>query len=189
VLIGSLSLIAGELTVVVRLERAMTNNRKTEDHESCFPTEQDFDPTGRDPDARWAWVNFGNLTIKEAEQKLRERGDMYAEAFDAMGGKAFAFYFPAIDGHLRSVPLEHDENADFRGTYIGDDYAALGFCHAICRQFERDDRYVKRLAPQVIELSLFVLQNIDRFGCDIHDKQQVADAWLELKHFLESMTQ
>lgn len=166
----------------------MSNNHKTENDEPYFPTEQDFDPTGHDPDARWAWVNFGNLTINEAEQKLRERGDIYAEAFDAMGGKAFAFYFPAIDGHLRSVPIEHDENADLRGTYIGDDYAALGLSHVIRRQFERAVIDMTPLGPQVIELSLFVLQNIDRFGCDVDDKKRVADAWVELKHHVESIT-
>lgn len=167
----------------------MSNNRTTDNDDPQFPTESDFDPTGRDPDARWAWVNFGNLTIHEAAQKLRERGDMYAEAFDAMGEKAFTYYLPAIDSHLRSVPVEHDEYADSRGTYIGDDYAALYLCHAIKGQLERSSTVAMQLIPQVIELSLFVLQNIDRFGCEVEDKKRVADAWLELKQFVESKMQ
>ncbi len=166
----------------------MPNNLTNENDEPVFPTEKDFDPTGRDPDARWAWANFGNLTIKDAEQKLRERADIYCEAFESMGGKAFVFYFPAIDGHLRNVPVEHDEDADLRGAFIGCDYGALDFSRCIQRQFERDN-YVRQLAPQVIELSRFIRQNIERFGCDIDEQKQVAVAWMELEHYIETTPQ
>ena len=165
------------------------SNITNKNDEPLLPTEDDFDPTGRDPDARWAWGIFGNLTINDAEKKLRERADIYDEAFDAMGGKAFAFYFPAIDGHLRNVPVEHDEDADLHGTYIGDDYGALGLSCSIQRQFERDASHVRHLAPQVIALSRYVLQNISRYGCDIDGQKQVADAWMELEHYVEAMTQ
>ena len=33
--------------------------------EMSLPTENDFDPCGGNLDAKWAWKNFGGLTIEQ----------------------------------------------------------------------------------------------------------------------------
>ena len=144
-------------------------------NEELLPTEVDFDPTARDPDARWAWVNLGGLTIEQAARKLQERSDIFPEAFMCMSGKAFVYYFPAIESHLHTVPADDEE---------GDDYGAWMLASAVQNQFQNDiDRHVLHLAPKVIALSQYVQSNINRFGYD-DDRSRILDAWVELENHI-----
>ena len=154
--------------------------RKKKMPEMPLPTEKDFDPYGGDLDAQWAWKNFGGLTLDEATSKFRERPEIYQEDFMFMGGKAFAFYFPVVEAHLRDVPEEND----------GVDHESWILAHCIKNQFEaKTAPHVLHLKHRVIALSTFVQRNIHRFGYDIGEQRRIADAWAELDTHLATLKQ
>lgn len=135
-----------------------------------LPTEQDFNPWGADDlDAQSAWMNFGGLTIEQAKVKFDANPLIYLEDFMYMGGRAFAYYFPVIDGHLRTVPDQLDDD---------DNYAMFLAC-SIANQFDTQDiDDVKRLAPAVLDLANFVLTTIDWFA--VTERTRVTEAWTNL---------
>jgi hypothetical protein len=142
-----------------------------------LPTEHDFDPWGRNLDAQNAWRNFGGLTLDEAHAKFHENPLNYQEDFMFMGGRAFAYYFPVVEDHLRS-----DSKSDG-----DDDREAWILAHCIRMQFDSDNlARVRHLAQRVIELAEFVRDNLHRFGADDSERQRVADAWTELVDHIEA---
>jgi hypothetical protein len=139
-----------------------------------LPTEHDFDPYGGDLDAQCAWKDFGGLTLDEARRKFEENPDYYQEAFAFMGGKAFAYYYPVIDGYLRETSPAADNCGDDRQVWI------LAYC--IGSQFQVNTMpYVRPLKQQVLDLAAFVLQNLDRFAEDTHEQRRIDAAWRELE--------
>ena len=143
------------------------------------PTERDFDPWNGNLDAQCAWRNFGGLTLDEAHAKFRENPLRYQEDFMWMGGRAFAYYFPVVEDHLRTVS---DTDRD-------DDHESWILAHCIQTQFDDDNLiHVRHLAPRVIELAGFVCDNIHRFGAYNGDRQRVADAWTVLVDHVEAAT-
>lgn len=146
--------------------------------ETSLPTEVDFDPYGGDLDARFAWKNFGGLTLEEATKKFREIPEIYQEDFMFMGGKAFAFYFPVLEAYLRDVPEE----------YEGDDRQSWILAHCLRQQFEaKTAHHVLHLVQRVFALSTFVQQNIHRFGDSTEEQRRIADAWMELDTRLRAL--
>lgn len=145
-----------------------------------LPTERDFDPWNGDLDAQCAWKHFGGLTLSEAHAKFRENPLYYQEDFMFMGGRAFAYYFPVVEEHLRTV---------FETGSAGDHESWI-LAHCIHSQFAAGTlAHVRHLAPQVIELAGFVRNNIHRFGVDDSERQRVADAWSELVTHVEACLQ
>ena len=138
-----------------------------------LPTERDFDPYGGDLDAQYAWRNFGGLTLEEANKRFRENPEVYQEDFMFMGGTAFGFYFPVIDGFLR----------DTSDKFEDDDRQAWILAHCIMNQFQGEVvPEVRRLVPGVLELAEFVLTHIRLFApSDTEEQHRIAGAWLELK--------
>src|SRR5437016_1967456 len=101
-----------------------------------LPTERDFDPWNGDLDSQSAWRDFGGLTLDEAHAKFRENPLYYQEDFMFMGGKAFAFYFPVVEQHLRDVST----------TDCEDDREAWILAHCIRMQFDCDVlQYIRHL--------------------------------------------
>jgi len=138
---------------------------------TALPTQADFDPWG-DLDAQWAWRNFGGLTLDQAHAKFQENPLWYQEDFMFMGLRAFAYYFPVIDHHLRNVPENHDG---------GDDHQAWILAHAIMQQFEVAHLPIlKTLAPAIRDLAAYVQQMIHRFGTTATEQMRVADAWKQV---------
>jgi hypothetical protein len=136
-----------------------------------LPSEADFVVYGN-LDESYAWKNFGGLTLEEAKAKFAEHPLHYQEDFMYMGTNAFAFYFPVVDWWLRSVPEtdepEHDSEAWILAKGVQDQF---------------DDRTFNRLrtiAPDVLALSEYVRDRIERFGWDDEQRRRVADAWTEL---------
>lgn len=89
--------------------------------------------------------------------------DLYHEAFMFMGDKAFAYYFPALEHFVYSLPnltSEDDERENPHGWIVAKSIE----CH-----FERQDNHcVLHLAGRVIELAKFVQANIQRFEPDLY---------------------
>lgn len=142
-----------------------------------LPTERDFDPWNGNLDAQSAWRDFGGLTLDEAHAKFRENPLKYQEDFMFMGGKAFAYYLPVLEDHLRGA-------SDSEGD---DDREARILAHCIRAQFDGDNlSRVRHLAPRVLELANVVLKNIDRFGADDNERQRVVEAWMELVTHVEA---
>ena len=145
-----------------------------------LPTEHDFDPFGGDLDAQAAWRHFGRLTLREAQAKFRENPIHYQEDFMFMGGQAFAFYFPVIADHLRTVSNSED----------GDDREAWVLAHCIRFQFQGANLvHVRHLATNVRELARFVFDNIGRFTWNELEQQRITAAWLDLVRHLDAVVQ
>jgi hypothetical protein len=141
-----------------------------------LPTERDFVPHDEDLDAQCAWQNFGGLTLDEANRKFREAPESYQEDFMFMGGKAFAFYYPVIDGFLRETPeIPEDERYDRRAWILA---------HCIANQFERSTLpHVRHLKNEILDLAGFVRRNIALFG-ESGDELDVDVAWEQLERRL-----
>jgi hypothetical protein len=84
-----------------------------------LPTARDFDPYRGDLDAKWAWDNFGGLSIERAYEVFIERPEIYQEDFMFMGGRAFEYYFPVIDRYLREVKVDRDTLGDCEAWILG----------------------------------------------------------------------
>ena len=144
-----------------------------------FPSEKDFDPYHGNLDAQCAWRNFGGLGLVDARKRFDESPEIYQEDFMFMGGKAFAFYFPVIDGFLRKTDELPKEQRGDRQSWI------LPQC--IKNQFEgRDFRQVLHLKTPVLRLCDFMLENIALFADDWTDVTEIEKQWSQLKHFVES---
>jgi hypothetical protein len=146
--------------------------------QTMLPSEEDFDPWHGRLDAQVAWKRFGGLTIDEASALFRENPVVYQESFMFMGGKAFAYYFPVIEDYLRNVP-----NGDHEW-----DHESWIIAHDIRNQFERENfTHVRHLASRVIELAVFVQENIRRFGATEKERAKVAKAWTDLLNLVKSL--
>jgi len=149
--------------------------------DGSLPTKSDFNPWGPDAlDAEYAWTNFGGLTLQEAHAKYQEEPHIYQEDFMFMGGKAFAFYFPVVEDHLRGVPNAENQ---------GDDHQSWILAKGIQNQFHADTaQHVLHLADRIIALSHFIRRNIRRFGDDDEERDRIAGAWQELEQDVRSLT-
>jgi hypothetical protein len=153
----------------------MADRDAANEHHS-LPTERDFVPLDGDLDAQHAWRNFGGLTLEEAITKFREAPENHQEDFMFMGGRAFAFYFPVVEGFLREDP-----------AFVGDDREAWILAHCILTQFSGMNLSdVIHLAPRALGLANFVLANVRQFG-DPDDQQRIQAAWRQLKDRIESL--
>jgi hypothetical protein len=85
-----------------------------------------------------------------------------------MGGKAFDFYFPVIDGYLRETPVE-----------AWDDREAYILAQDIMNQFQGDRlEPPPQIVPQILDLADYVLSNIRVFAADDPEEQErIATAW------------
>lgn len=147
---------------------------------SELPSESDFDPTPLgDLDAQCAWKNFGGLSIEEAVEKFRECPLTYQEDFMFMGSKAFAYYFPAIDGYLRSYPDMSECDND----------VAWILSQCIQAQFDSSTLAdVRHLSERVIDLAIFVCESIEQFDLDDDERQRVIEAWTKLRQHVLSIS-
>ncbi|GAB5406699.1 MAG: hypothetical protein Aurels2KO_49300 [Aureliella sp.] len=135
------------------------------------PTQADFDPIGCDLDAQSAWKHFGGLSIDQAFVRFCENSLCYQEDFMSMGTVAFAYYSPMLEKFLHNVPdIEHD-----------DDNEAWIISRGIVNQFDsKDSRKIEHLKDRVIDLAIYVLDNIDRLGADDEERKRVSDSWQQL---------
>jgi len=131
-----------------------------------LPTERDFDPYSGCLDAQSAWKHFGGLTIDEAHELFCENPLHYQEDFMFMGHGALAYYFPVLDKYLRT-----------------DDEVALIIAQGLELQFqfENDDiSKIDKLKKPIIELSQFIIQNIENYGETLDERNEISNAWQRL---------
>lgn len=143
-----------------------------------LPTKADFISHCEDLDQICAWKHFGGLTLDEAKMRFAENPLYFQEDFMFMGTKAFLFYFPVLEDHLRSIPDGESED-DWESWII-----------AQCIRAQLNDDTIVRLRPivdSIVKLAGFVRDNVRRFGCDDAERQRVADAWVELVHHIETL--
>ena len=143
----------------------------------ALPTERDFDPFGGCLDARYAWKMFGGLTLDQARAVFREDPLNRQEDFMFMGGRAFAYYFPVVEDHLRGV-------AD--GSYYDRQARILARCIEL--QFSNSplEPGVLRLAPRVLALADHVRGHLEGFASDEDERRKIAEAWDETAKTVES---
>lgn len=89
-----------------------------------------------------------------------------------MGANAFAYYFPVLDEHLRSVPDDEEPEHDYEAAILG---------YAIRVQLEANHVDALRpLMPSVLALADFVQTNLRRFGWNDEERRRVAEEWKAL---------
>lgn len=143
-----------------------------------LPGQADFDPWGN-LDAQWAWRNFGGLTLDQAHAKFRENPLYYQEDFMFMGPRAFAYYFPVVDNHLRSVPETDNQH----------DHQAWILAKCLHNQFDPANLgQVRHLARAVLDLARYVKDEIHRFGEYPDEQERVAQAWAELVEQIQAVS-
>ena len=131
-----------------------------------LPSERDFDPFGGCLDAQCAWKHFGGLNLDEAYSLFCENPLHYQEDFMFMGHKAFVYYFPVIDRFIRNG--DDDQEASIIGLDI-----AFQVTHEDITKFAS-------IKNDMIELSKFVLNNLDRFGETKSKPNKLASTWKNL---------
>ena len=136
-----------------------------------IPNETDFSGC---PDGKWAWKNFGGLTLGEAIEKFKSAPDVYREDFTYMGPAAFVYYFPAIDQYLReTIGLSEKERED--GRYSWD----LSYC--IQYQFRDLKSKLAPIANSASDLCDFMLQNIEFFIDDCETPSKLEKRWKKVQ--------
>jgi len=144
-----------------------------------LPTKDDFVPHPPDLGQVWAWEHFGGLTLDEAKARFAENSEYYQEDFMFMGTRAFLYYFPVLDHHLRNAP---NEEADH-------DHESWIISRCIRAQFKAETIHQLRpLIQEVMDLADFVRTNVDRFGLDELERQRVSDSWAELVRHIEAVS-
>jgi hypothetical protein len=143
-----------------------------------LPIESDFYTHNGDLDGKHAWECFGGLTLEQAREQFLGNPEFHQEDFMFMGGKAFAYYFPVIEGYLKSVAVGESTS----------DYQMWILSHAIRNHFDGVDLpYVRYLIPRVLALAEWVLGNnvrINRYDCE--ERERVADGWEGLVRHIKS---
>ena len=159
-----------------RIVRSLSRESRLTQYQ--LPTERDFDPYIGDLDGQHAWKTFGGLSLEHAREKFLENPMCYQEDFMFMGGKAFAFYFPVVEGYLKSVPAGFNDH----------DHEAWILSRGIKAQFQGVDlAHVRHLIARVLALADFVQGNIERFGYDAGERNRVAGGWSDLVWHLKSL--
>jgi hypothetical protein len=106
-------------------------------------------------DERWAVKHFLGKDLEQAQALFRENFLYYQEALMHMGPKAFRFYVQAAIKYLLSV--ESDGNSD----------AANTFCGLIEFGLEWEPDKIAASCPIIREGILGILENFERYGCDV----------------------
>jgi len=143
-----------------------------------LPQKSDFVEYPGDLDQECAWQHFGGLTLEEAKSRFAENPLRYQEDFMFMGTGAFLFYFPVLDDHLRNTP----EDNEF------DDNEAWIIAHCIKNQIESDETgQLRPIIPAIVDLAVFVRENIDRFENNGKEGPYVITAWRRLLKHIQRM--
>jgi hypothetical protein len=149
-------------------------------HMDELPTQRDFDPTGYDFDARFAWSHFGGMTLEEAFSRFIECPENYQEDFMFMGTAAFRFYFPVIDRFLRQTT--HIPSAD-RG-----DRLSWILAQCLAHQFtEPDAILIRERRNEALDLCNFMIVNIDAFKDDWDPPSEILERWKSLRNQLKDL--
>lgn len=128
-----------------------------------LPKEDDF---GDSLDARSAWRHFGGLSLQQAYELFQTNPLKYQEDFMFMDSRAFEFYFPVVDRHLREAVPDED----------GCMAAILG--SGVALQLDWEDSALSRAVLCEIEvLSAFVQSNLSRFSADLEELKRIGEEW------------
>lgn len=140
-------------------------------------TREDFDPSGCDLDAQGAWRDFGGKTLDEAYELFSSNPLFYQERFMFMGSRAFEYYFPVIDRHLRGADAEEewdDQQVDIIGS-------------GITMQLDSQDaRLSAGILDELRALTAFVFDNMRRFSASEKDQRRFTRTWSAVREKLAS---
>lgn len=135
------------------------------------PNEGDFSNC---PDGKWAWRNFGGLTLDEAAEKFKSAPAVYREDFGYMGPVAFVYYFPVIDQYLReTIGLSEMEREEGRNSWD------LSYC--IQYQFRDSKSELAPIANSAFDLCDFMMQNIEYFIDDCETPSKLEKRWRKVQ--------
>ena len=144
-----------------------------------LPDAADFDPWGRNLDARSAWKNFGGLSLSQAHEFFLENPLNYQEDFMFMGPKAFAYYFPVIDRYLREV----------QGDEPDDDCCAEILGSAISGQLkEAADPAIRLIASEAADLAAHVIGNPSRYTPDEGIQERILREWRKVAEVASALS-
>lgn len=152
----------------------MRSNKADAPNAAVVPplSEADFDPFDGGLDAQRAWRNFGGLTLEEAYAKFCEAPERLQEDFMFMGCRAFHFYFPVIDEHLRT--------ATSTGEWHDCQVKILAECIAL--QFDwRGATISLELRDCISQLCAFVWTHLDRYTELPEDQKEIDLAWVAVE--------
>lgn len=137
-----------------------------------LPRHRDFDPYDGDLDCRWAWDQFGGMTLEDAYHKFTTRPETYQEAFMFMGPRAFRYYFPILEEYLENVRAE-DEFTDCSAQIIA---------HCIMAQLREDGKKMEdELLRRIGDLCRFVRSNLGNYALNANDRKAIGKAWAMLE--------
>ncbi len=120
---------------------------------ASLPGEVDFDPLGGCLDAQCAWRHFGGKSLREAYDLLSTKPIHFLEDFMWMGPSAFTYYFPVIDGFVREVVGDPEQEIE-----VASAGAAVG------AQFDGPQgRFLDSLVEEVEQLLEFVALHYRRY--------------------------
>lgn len=138
--------------------------------------ESDFDPSGGDLDAQSAWKNLGGKSLVEAYEIFQTNPLRFQEDYMWMGARAFDYYFPVVDEHLRAV--SEDDEGDDREAMI------LGSC--IAAQFQLNgESPALETQREIAELAKFVLSSLARFTPREKEQRGIERSWKAVQSKLE----
>ena len=143
--------------------------KSAEDHQ--LPKKKDFDPWHGDLDARWAWDQFGGLSIDQAYGKFIKNPEIHQEDFMFMGPKAFLYYFPVIERYITNVQLD-DPDDDESLWIIG--------C-ALKSQYKKNPKVLK---AKIKKLTYVTLKKIGTSKLSNEEKKRCAGKWKEIKKLI-----
>jgi hypothetical protein len=144
--------------------------------ESPSLVEADFDPHGGDLDAQSAWKTFGGKTLVEAYELFLTNPLHFQEDYMWMGARAFDYYFPVVDEHLRAANAEQE--------WEDHEVGILGSCLFFQLKVESQKPSIQT-QREMAELAEFVLANLGNFVPSMKEQGRIRQEWLAVQAALE----
>lgn len=141
-----------------------------------LPAYHDFVPgPGETLDERRAVQNFLGKSLEQASALFFENALLYDEDLMWMGGKAFAFYLPAVLPYLRSA--ESEDDPDFVSSLLG----TLQF------RWKYDRPSVELAKEAALEVIRTCLQDLPKFDTAPEIYRRLPERLREWEKKLESL--
>ena len=143
-----------------------------------LPILKDISPTkGLQLDEKIALDNFLGKNQEQASKLFFKNALYYSDDLIFMGGKGFAFYFPALLPYIQSV--DSNLNSDVVDVLIV----------IIEARIDRDLDSIKLASTSILEALNYCLENYEKFGVDISIYGNLEKKMIKLINFIEDKIQ